>query len=222
MDLQADTNEDGLWRRAHGQDVGSSIYVLVHGLVATKMRPTVIVDAEARLISANATATVLLEAGGGWSVTASQRLVHREAQVSSTLHARIRSLTTDAGAAMRRLAFFVSPADEERTLITMSRVEGQPTGNCASDESMALISIIDGQRHNAEQDLELLTNIFGLTPAEARLALALMDGLSLQTYSDQTGVRITTVRWHLRNALAKTGCSNQRDFVRLILYSIEA
>lgn len=163
---------------------------------------------------------LLFKDGRDWSLNSARTLVHREAQTTITLHARIRSLVADENSG--RSTFLVG-GDDERTIVSLKLIANDPApAACWCNEPFVLVSIVDGQRNHDQQDLDLLTNVFALTPAEARLALALVDGLSLQSYSDRTGVRITTVRWHLRNALAKTGCASQRDFVRLIISSTEA
>ena len=87
---------------------------------------------------------------------------------------------------------------------------------------VVLLSLNHGQVRQLQQGCRLLSDTFALTPAEARVAMALLDGMTLQSYSQQARVRISTVRWHLRNALAKTGCANQRDLVRLTIALIDA
>lgn len=217
MHLQAISRDNGPWRRSSECGAGPLNCSLVRDLVAAKTRATVLVDAHARLLSANAAATALLEDRGVWSVGSSQQIVHREARVTANLHSRIRTLAAD-GTGAARSAFLVDATEDQRTLVTLTRVGNDSESvACGRPGPMILIAISDGQPRRREQDVDLLTDVLGLTPTEARLALALTDGLSLQAYSAQAGVRITTTRWHLSNALAKTGCANQRDFVRLIL-----
>lgn len=68
------------------------------------------------------------------------------------------------------------------------------------------------------QSLEdVLRSLYGLTPAEARLAQALVNGLSLQEYADQNALSIHTVRSHFRAIAGKTGVTRQTDFVRTVL-----
>ncbi len=68
------------------------------------------------------------------------------------------------------------------------------------------------------QSLEdVLRSLYGLTPAEARLAQALVNGLSLQEYADQQAVSIHTVRSHFRTISGKAGVKRQTDFVRAVL-----
>ena len=71
---------------------------------------------------------------------------------------------------------------------------------------------------SALQSLEgILRSLYGFTLAEARLAQALVNGLSLQEYADQHSISLHTVRSHYRAAAAKVGVGRQTDFVRTVL-----
>jgi DNA-binding CsgD family transcriptional regulator len=63
---------------------------------------------------------------------------------------------------------------------------------------------------------ELLQALFDLTPAEARVAGMLVDGMSLETISETHGVTRNTVRTQLKSVFAKTGVDRQVDLVRLL------
>ena len=64
---------------------------------------------------------------------------------------------------------------------------------------------------------ERLRAIFGLTGAEARLAAALVTGLSINDYVKETGLTDNTVRWTMKQIQAKTDCRRQADLVRLLV-----
>lgn len=61
-----------------------------------------------------------------------------------------------------------------------------------------------------------LIDTFGFTPAEARLARALAAGQSVEGYSQQHALKISTVRTHLRALLAKTGAVKQAGLLQLL------
>lgn len=56
-----------------------------------------------------------------------------------------------------------------------------------------------------------------LTAAEANLAVALCEGVSLRRYAEQVGLKITTVRWHLQNIFNRTGMRSQADLVSMVV-----
>lgn len=61
-----------------------------------------------------------------------------------------------------------------------------------------------------------LARLFGLTPAEARLALALLAGRSLAEIGAERRVTENTLRTQLAKVLRKTDTANQRSLVRLL------
>lgn len=84
-------------------------------------------------------------------------------------------------------------------------VEGRP---------LALILIVDQDLPSLSgQDL---TDLFGLTAAERRLAAALMDGRKLQDIAGDSGLKITTLRTQLRSVLRKVGVQRQADLARAL------
>ena len=64
--------------------------------------------------------------------------------------------------------------------------------------------------------LRLLPALFGLSPAEARLALALHDGLSLTEIAAQHRLSRETLRTQLRFVFDKTGTRRQGALIRLL------
>jgi DNA-binding CsgD family transcriptional regulator len=83
-----------------------------------------------------------------------------------------------------------------------------------ADRRFAMIIVVDPARYApSEKDL---TDLFGLSPAEARVAAALMTGESLANIAAGSGVQITTVRTQLRSILRKVGVKRQFDLVRIL------
>jgi DNA-binding CsgD family transcriptional regulator len=58
---------------------------------------------------------------------------------------------------------------------------------------------------------------FGLTKAEARLALRIAEGSSLASAAQTFGVKLTTIRSQLQQVFAKTGTSRQSELVAMLL-----
>ncbi len=88
-------------------------------------------------------------------------------------------------------------------------------------ESEAVVAIFASDA-NARLDAPqaALTQLFGLTPAESRLATALANGLSLDDASKNLHISRNTARAHLRSIFSKTGVSQQTQLVSLILKSV--
>ena len=64
--------------------------------------------------------------------------------------------------------------------------------------------------------VELVTSLFDLTPAEARVARSLTAGETLDDIAASGGVSRNTVRSQLRGVLQKTGCARQAEVVSLL------
>ncbi|HEY8568399.1 helix-turn-helix transcriptional regulator [Microbulbifer sp.] len=67
-----------------------------------------------------------------------------------------------------------------------------------------------------------IVQLFGLTPAEAKLAIALCDGCSVSEYAANLGVAVGTVRIQLKSIFSKLGVHRQPELVRIIGSSISA
>lgn len=62
----------------------------------------------------------------------------------------------------------------------------------------------------------LLMDVFGLTPAEARLTLKLIDGLSLTVAAEALGISRNTARTQLSSVFSKTSLNSQTQLVKLV------
>ena len=67
-------------------------------------------------------------------------------------------------------------------------------------------------------DSSLLYAVFGLTPAESRVASLLAEGLSLKEIAVEQGTKHDTVRKQLRSIFQKTSTNRQPELVRLLLH----
>ncbi|GAB7538107.1 LuxR C-terminal-related transcriptional regulator [Burkholderia sp. 3C] len=78
-----------------------------------------------------------------------------------------------------------------------------------------MITVRHAEREAAASEGQL-AQLFGLTPAEARLAHALARGLSLDEFAASAAITVTTARNQLRAVLSKSGHRRQQDFVRAV------
>ena len=66
-------------------------------------------------------------------------------------------------------------------------------------------------------DARMLENLFEMTPAEARVACALVRGLSPKQTAELCGVALGTVRTQLKAVFSKTRTRRQAELVRLLI-----
>lgn len=65
-------------------------------------------------------------------------------------------------------------------------------------------------------DLAVLTQLFGFPPAEGRLVLAMLSGISPTDFARNVGVAHNTVRTLLSRAMARTESRSQLEMVLLV------
>jgi DNA-binding CsgD family transcriptional regulator len=75
------------------------------------------------------------------------------------------------------------------------------------------IVFIHNPLQRADEDIELLREVFGLTNAEAELALALRKGVPLGEYGATRQVSPNTIYTHLRRLKEKTGCRRLPELI---------
>jgi DNA-binding CsgD family transcriptional regulator/PAS domain-containing protein len=96
-----------------------------------------------------------------------------------------------------------------------------PTGS-GQDRVMShtVAVFLSVETERTEVPAEVIQKLFGLTPAEATLALRLAAGKTLQEAAEDLGISESTARTHLRAIFGKTGNDRQTKLVRAILKSV--
>ncbi len=85
-------------------------------------------------------------------------------------------------------------------------------------QAAAMIFITDPEMQ-AEVPTDMLQRLYGLTPAEAKLAALLAHGKSVTEAAEELHVTQNTARTHLKHIFQKTGVKRQSELVKLILNS---
>lgn len=83
-------------------------------------------------------------------------------------------------------------------------------------EPVAVILLMAEAKHQRVATARQLIQLFGLTPAETRLARAIAQGESVDGYAQAEDVSPPTVRAQLRKVFAKTGTDRQGALVKLL------
>ncbi|NVK40057.1 MAG: helix-turn-helix transcriptional regulator [Oceanospirillaceae bacterium] len=103
----------------------------------------------------------------------------------------------------------------KRPYIVFSYLLGRNNVEGAGPSGTAVFITDTERNHNLTA--ETFQDLFGLTPAEARLTAALAEGKSLQEYSDGANIASSTARSTLKSVFKKTQTSRQAELVRLVL-----
>jgi DNA-binding CsgD family transcriptional regulator len=87
-------------------------------------------------------------------------------------------------------------------------------GLALHNREFAMIVVVDPERHSpSEKDL---AELFGLSPAEARLAVELLTGKTLSDIGANCGARVSTLRTQLSSIMRKVGAERQSDLIRIL------
>jgi DNA-binding CsgD family transcriptional regulator len=171
--------------------------------------PAVMLDQFGCVLRTNQAALAVL----GRDIFISQRRL-RSARQSETdaLDGAIHQLLCGADSAMLPPLTFTR-REGRPVLLYLSR----PTGIAAEALSpcRGLILLVDPDRHlNCAR--ETIANLFGLSPAESRLAIALLDGSQLEPVAHKLKISYETARTTLKRIFQKTRTERQAELLLLL------
>lgn len=175
-----------------------------------------LLDSERRVVFANQTGRAILDEQDGLLLSSG---LLRGATPKETN--QLKALVDDALAAALRGA---APGDGEggvalprpsgaRSLVTLVCPLQRPAD--AGPEHPAVVVFVSDPERKPRIPTDLLSRLYGLTPAETRLAVALAEGQRLDEIAENFGVARTTIAFHLRSLFRKTDTNRQADLVAL-------
>jgi len=121
-----------------------------------------------------------------------------------------------ADPAAREKLSLVRPSGARPWMLEITRVERDTADGAVAPGAAAAVVVGDGDRA-VPRDAGALRTWYDLTPAEAELAMLLVDGLSLEQAAARRGVSRNTARGQLKRIFAKTRTKRQAELVRLVL-----
>jgi DNA-binding CsgD family transcriptional regulator/PAS domain-containing protein len=168
-------------------------------------------DGDGRIIEANQAGEHILRARDG--------LMMRNGQISALRGfeaAKLARLIADAAAAEGSIpsAGCMLVARDDGRPPYVVRVAPASGGLTGDDLPMTMLMISTPDERCVSQGE--LAELYGLSPAESRLAIALAQGKRLTELAGEFGLQITTLRSQLSSILTKCGVERQPDLVRLI------
>jgi len=83
--------------------------------------------------------------------------------------------------------------------------------------NVAAVAFINDPLRTQRPAQEILKAVYGLSPAECRVAALLTDGKSPREICDSVGVTQNTVRSQIKSIFSKTGVNRQSELVRLLI-----
>ncbi|MBD3894788.1 response regulator [Halomonas sp. ML-15] len=92
-----------------------------------------------------------------------------------------------------------------------------PHPDMAMVTAPSVVVMLADPEHRGKLSQQMLASLFGLTPGEARIAVALAEGWRTDEIAERLSIATTTVAFHLRNLFQKTDTHRQADLIALLL-----
>lgn len=187
------------------------------GWVRTGSKGTgvVVVDAKMRLIHADPTGEDLLQTGGAIRVAGNRVVVEDSASAF-----KLASLVQACGT--KGLGNGGKVAIDRGGMRKPVQIEVLPfrvhAGLLRPVSPVAMLLVNDPERDH-EANIERLRRRFGLTRAEAALALEMMAGDGRAAAAARCGISVNTARTHLTRVFEKTGVNRQAELIRVLMAS---
>jgi DNA-binding CsgD family transcriptional regulator len=142
-----------------------------------------------------------------------RRLFVRDRSAKSALEALTDQIRNTADvAALRASPIVVRREAKSPVVIRVLPVDGAGRSPFLGARAVLVLSEVGNM---PRPDGDLITALFGLTPAEKRLAVLLGRGSSLERAAEELSVSRETVRNHLKAIFGKTGTHRQAELVAL-------
>jgi DNA-binding CsgD family transcriptional regulator len=177
----------------------------------------IMVTKSARVLFMNRTARSLVSRGDGLQVDAVGLRALR-LRDTATLRAHIAGAaerTAGRGTLAGGVLRLPRPLGRAALEIVVSPISAGHTW-CSGEPAVAAVYITDpGQIPQRPE--ATMSGMYGLTPAEAKVAALIARGLSGRQVADKLEVSYNTLKTHLKRVFVKTGTSNQGTLIRLIV-----
>ena len=182
-----------------------------------------LLDAAGAVCFANSTAERILQQQDGLKLTVSDGAVRMldadDPLAQSTLERALRASVSTPDAEASQFAQTVLVRRPSGSISYVVQVSYLPETNPYHFDSRtprAIVFIKDGTLLS-QLEPRLLQRLYGFTPAEARAALALCDGGSLDTVAAQLNIKLNTLKTHLKSIYLKTSTDSRAALTKLML-----
>jgi DNA-binding CsgD family transcriptional regulator len=175
------------------------------------------VSKDARVIFANASAQRLLQHHDGL-MTDRNGLRAVQSRDAAALRAFIASTAAQVGQVHSQSGggLNVTRSNGLRPLqVWVSPIRPQQSAHLG-ERAVAAIYVTDPEQM-PEKTEAVFIRLYGLTPAEAKVAAVIVRGRSGPQAAEELNLSYNTIKSHLKRIFAKTGTARQGDLIRLIV-----
>jgi DNA-binding CsgD family transcriptional regulator len=168
--------------------------------------PMLLIGRDGKLLEHNVAAKAAMDGVEPLLASRSARLYYRQAGGWHDLEGKLAVFETQAVPAFE-IAVQNDVGDE--ALLEVRQVHAAFTGRLATHETAAVCTL----RRKRSDGGAVVARRCGLTVTEWKIAVHLANGLTAAQAAAATGVKLTTVRTHIRSALTKTGTQRQAQLI---------
>jgi DNA-binding CsgD family transcriptional regulator len=175
-----------------------------------------LIDSERKVLSRNQRAEELLSEADGITLSREGLLRGEKPQQTQALRDIIDVAIERVASGDRRSSEAVALARSSgrRSLFAVACPLGR--GPARPGEPAVGLFVTDPEWRPSDT-AQAVAQLYGLTPAETRLALALVRGLRLDEIADEFGLSRNTVNYTLKNLFRKTETDRQADLISLFI-----
>jgi DNA-binding CsgD family transcriptional regulator len=185
---------------------------LVNGEFELIAAGAIFTDGDGHIVETNRPAEHILRIGDGLTIRDGRICARRSFETAKLTHLIARAVSPSDG--VPSAGCILVARDDDRPAYVV-RVVPVGAGIAGNDLTMAMILVsAPDEKRISEQEL---AELYGLSPAESRIAIALTRGKRLGDLAGEFGVQITTLRTQLSSILSKCEVERQSDLIRLIL-----
>jgi DNA-binding CsgD family transcriptional regulator len=176
-----------------------------------------IVTHRGEIVERNRAATRILEEGDGWLPGLTQPCPASPLE-RDRLHSFLAEAARSAAPNAAELSMHVTRPSGKTAYSVLA---GRLSRAAEPSAPFVLVVIVDPERDHPPA-AGMLRHLYGLTPAEARLAEELAGGFNTSESATRLGVSRHTVRTQTRAIFSKTGVRRQSQLVRLVHHAATA
>ena len=203
--------DEAINRRMH------ELHSLTHAALAALERlnyGVLLLGPEGELRHSNRRAQDISERTRAFSAGASGRLQASPAAVANKLHKALQAAQQDGAGDLAATALRLRGVTGSEVHAFVVPV---PAGTRHFENAVVAMMFVADPQSTLLNFAAKLQQIYHLSPTEAQLAEALVNGRSLKQFAVKRGTSLNTVRTQLRSLAAKVGAKRQVDVVRCIL-----
>ncbi|MHB1207139.1 MAG: helix-turn-helix transcriptional regulator [Rhodospirillaceae bacterium] len=174
----------------------------------------ILVTADLSVVFGNRSANAILTKADGIAVGRSGRLSIADSEGASQL---LHLVTMPHAGTTGALAIRRPSGERPFTMLVAPVLHAASPTELA--QAVAMVFIRD-PLDRSDVSNEVLSALFDLSPAEARLARTLLEGCGLQHAAEALGISHNTAKSQLKAVFDQLGCTRQSDLVRVVTSSV--